>query len=163
SPRSSRHHLHGGARDHGTGARLDLVPALAASARGSQGPCGARERARRARAALPGHRIAPPHPPGLFGGGAPLPPPPPPLPPLSRPAHPLSRQALAEDGVAGRKGRKGSTVFIVPWLLHRHRLLWERPDTFEPERFAPERAAQRHRFAYIPFGGGPRICIGAAF
>ena len=82
---------------------------------------------------------------------------------LYPPAHTISRQALAEDEVAGRKVRKGSTVFIVPWLLHRHRLLWERPDAFEPERFAPERASQRHRFAYIPFGGGPRICIGAAF
>jgi cytochrome P450 len=82
---------------------------------------------------------------------------------LYPPAHTISRQALAEDEVAGRRVRKGATVFIVPWLLHRHRLLWERPDVFEPERFAPERAAGRHRFAYIPFGGGPRICIGAAF
>jgi len=82
---------------------------------------------------------------------------------LYPPAHTISRQALAEDEVAGRPVRKGSTVFIVPWLLHRHRLLWDRPDAFEPERFAPERAAGRHRFAYIPFGGGPRICIGATF
>jgi len=82
---------------------------------------------------------------------------------LYPPAHTISRQALAEDEVAGRRVRKGATVFIVPWLLHRHRLLWERPDAFEPERFAPERASRRHRFAYIPFGGGPRICIGATF
>ena len=47
--------------------------------------------------------------------------------------------------------------------MHRHRHLWERPDAFDPERFRADRAAQRHRFAYLPFGGGPRICIGAAF
>ena len=51
----------------------------------------------------------------------------------------------------------------MPWLLHRKPSLWENPDRFDPERFAPERAAERPRFAYIPFGGGPRICIGAAF
>jgi cytochrome P450 len=54
-------------------------------------------------------------------------------------------------------------VLIVPWLLHRKPSLWENPDRFDPERFAPEHAAARPRFAYIPFGGGPRICIGAAF
>ena len=52
---------------------------------------------------------------------------------------------------------------ILPWLLHRKPALWEEPDRFDPERFAPERAARRPRFAYIPFGAGPRICIGAAF
>lgn len=82
---------------------------------------------------------------------------------LYPPAHTISRQALEEDEVAGRRVRKGATIFIVPWLLHRHRMLWERPDAFEPERFAPERASARPRFAYIPFGGGPRICIGASF
>ena len=46
---------------------------------------------------------------------------------------------------------------------HRKPSLWDNPDRFDPERFAPERAAARPRFAYIPFGGGPRICIGAAF
>ena len=54
-------------------------------------------------------------------------------------------------------------VVIVPWLIHRHRRLWERPQHFEPERFSPERSAGRSRFAYIPFGAGPRVCIGAAF
>jgi cytochrome P450 len=82
---------------------------------------------------------------------------------LYPPAHTISRQALEADVVEGRPVRKGSLVTIVPWVLHRHRALWDRPDVFDPERFAPERASTRHRFAYIPFGGGPRICIGAGF
>lgn len=82
---------------------------------------------------------------------------------LYPPAHTISRQALEEDEVEGFRVRKGSMVFIVPWLIHRHRLLWERPETFDPLRFAPEQAAARPRFAYLPFGGGTRICIGAGF
>ena len=53
-------------------------------------------------------------------------------------------------------------VFIVPWALHRHQKLWEEPDAFVPDRFDRDRAAGRHRFAYLPFGAGPRICIGAS-
>ena len=82
---------------------------------------------------------------------------------LYPPAHTMSREALAEDEIEGHRVAKGSVVSIVPWLIHRHRTLWDRPDAFDPERFAPERAAERPRFAYIPFGGGPRICIGAGF
>lgn len=82
---------------------------------------------------------------------------------LYPPAHTLSREAMGDDEVLGRPIRKGSQILIVPWLLHRHPKLWERPERFEPERFAPDRAQKRHRFAYIPFGAGPRICIGAAF
>jgi cytochrome P450 len=52
---------------------------------------------------------------------------------------------------------------IVPWLLHRKQSLWPDPHRFDPERFSPARAAARPRFAYIPFGAGQRICIGAAF
>jgi cytochrome P450 len=53
-------------------------------------------------------------------------------------------------------------VVISPWLLHRHRKWWRDPEIFDPERMAPERAAERQRYAFIPFGAGPRICIGAS-
>ncbi len=82
---------------------------------------------------------------------------------LYPPAHTLSRAALGPDEVLGRRIPTGATVLIVPWLLHRNPKLWDDPNGFDPERFAPERAAGRHRFAYIPFGAGPRVCIGAAF
>ncbi|HXZ02247.1 MAG TPA: cytochrome P450 [Stellaceae bacterium] len=82
---------------------------------------------------------------------------------LYPPAHTLSRAALKPDEVLGKRIPKGATILIVPWLLHRNPKLWESPERFDPERFAPERVARRHRFAYIPFGAGPRICIGAAF
>jgi len=82
---------------------------------------------------------------------------------LYPPAHTLSRAAVGDDEVLGRRIPAGAQILIVPWLLHRNPKLWDRPGAFEPERFAPERAGSRHRFAYIPFGAGPRICIGAAF
>ncbi len=75
----------------------------------------------------------------------------------------IPREALADDEIMGRKVRKGSTVLVWPWLLHRHEKLWVRPRAFDPERFAPERAGERRRFAYIPFSAGPRACIGAGF
>jgi cytochrome P450 len=79
------------------------------------------------------------------------------------PVHTISRQALADDTLVGTRIPKGSTVMIVPWLLHRHIRLWDHPGRFDPQRFSPEASASRHRFAYLPFGGGRRICIGAAF
>jgi cytochrome P450 len=79
------------------------------------------------------------------------------------PVHTIARQANADDTLLGRKVPKGSTVMIVPWLLHRHIKLWEDPGRFDPERFSAQRAAGRARFSYLPFGGGKRICIGAAF
>ena len=82
---------------------------------------------------------------------------------LYPPAHTISRTPRADDEICNMRVRKGSVVLISPWVLHRHRRLWERPGVFDPERFAPERAAARPRFSYLPFGAGPRICIGAAF
>jgi cytochrome P450 len=79
------------------------------------------------------------------------------------PVHTMARAAIGEDTLVGRRIPKGSTVMIAPWLLHRHVKLWDNPGRFDPERFSPERSAARARFAYLPFGGGKRICIGAAF
>jgi cytochrome P450 len=79
------------------------------------------------------------------------------------PVHTMARQAMADDTLVGRRIPKGSTVMIVPWLLHRHVKLWENPGRFDPERFSQERSSTRARFSYLPFGGGKRICIGAAF
>jgi cytochrome P450 len=82
---------------------------------------------------------------------------------LYPPAHTIGRAPIAADEVLGQRIPAGAEVLIMPWLLHRKPSLWENPERFEPGRFAPERAAARPRFAYIPFGAGPRICIGAAF
>jgi cytochrome P450 len=82
---------------------------------------------------------------------------------LYPPAHTLGRQPIAADEVLGHRIPPGAEVLILPWLLHRKPSLWDDPERFDPERFAPERAASRPRFAYVPFGAGPRICIGAAF
>jgi cytochrome P450 len=73
------------------------------------------------------------------------------------------RTAQQDDVVCGMRIPKGSLVTIIPWIIHRHRDLWENPDRFEPERFTPEAVARRDRLAYLPFGFGPRICIGASF
>ena len=54
-------------------------------------------------------------------------------------------------------------ILVSPWVLHRHHTLWDEPELFDPERFAPGRREAIHRFAYLPFGAGPRICIGMAF
>jgi cytochrome P450 len=73
------------------------------------------------------------------------------------------REALADDEVCGVAIPRGATISIVPWILHRHRKLWEQPDRFDPERFLPDRSAGRPRMAFLPFGAGPRVCTGAAF
>lgn len=75
----------------------------------------------------------------------------------------MSRSALREDRIGKLKIPKGSLVTIAPYVVHRHRRLWEEPDAFMPERFLPERRDAIDRFAYLPFGAGPRVCIGAAF
>ncbi|MFL5297169.1 MAG: cytochrome P450 [Phenylobacterium sp.] len=70
------------------------------------------------------------------------------------------RRAAADDEICGQKVARGDRILVSTWVLHRHRTLWDAPETFDPDRFSPERSAGRHRFAYMPFGGGPRICIG---
>jgi cytochrome P450 len=83
---------------------------------------------------------------------------------LYPPFHTLAwRETLADDELCGRPIPKGTIISIVPWVLHRHRKLWEDPERFDPERFSPERSVGRSRFAYLPFGMGPRVCIGAVF
>lgn len=75
----------------------------------------------------------------------------------------LGRQALGPDTLSGEAVERGDNIFISPWLVHRHRALWEEPDLFAPERFLGERRGQIPRGAYLPFGLGPRTCIGQAF
>jgi cytochrome P450 len=71
-----------------------------------------------------------------------------------------TRVALAEDELGGRKIAKGTRVVLLPWVLHRHHRLWDDPERFDPDRFLPERSRDRPRFAFLPFGAGPRVCIG---
>ena len=80
---------------------------------------------------------------------------------LYPPAAFLSRTAQADDELCGRDVRRGDTVILPIYALHRHRKLWSDPDSFDPERFAP--GHQTDRFSFLPFGDGPRICIGANF
>jgi unspecific monooxygenase len=84
---------------------------------------------------------------------------------LYPPAYTIVRRAIQRDVVAGIPVEPGAALLISPWVLHRHRRLWSEPDAFDPTRFlaARERPAPVHRFQYLPFGVGPRICIGAAF
>jgi cytochrome P450 len=73
----------------------------------------------------------------------------------------FDREALGPDRLADEEVKKGDIVSIWPWLLHRHKALWDDPDVFDPNRFVG--GHKRHRFQYIPFGGGPRLCVGARF
>ncbi|RKH19369.1 cytochrome P450 [Corallococcus praedator] len=75
----------------------------------------------------------------------------------------FSRTVVEDDVIGGFKIPKGSAVDVSPYVTHRHPDFWEEPNAFRPERFAPEAAARRHRFAWFPFSGGPRQCIGNSF
>jgi cytochrome P450 len=75
----------------------------------------------------------------------------------------LSRQSIGADRIGDVEIEPRTLVVVSPWLVHRHRTLWQAPDLFEPERFSPERRPRIPRFAYLPFGAGPRECIGAGF
>ncbi|GEO99097.1 cytochrome P450 [Methylobacterium haplocladii] len=81
---------------------------------------------------------------------------------LYPPAFVMARLSRGADTLAGHDIAAGTIVIIAPWLLHRHRLLWRAPDAFDPSRFLPG-AEAIPRFAYLPFGAGPRVCIGAQF
>ena len=82
---------------------------------------------------------------------------------LYPPAWGFSRLALGDDEIGGYRVPKGSIVFVIPFVVHRRAKLWPDPGRFDPQRFAPEHESTRPRFSYIPFGGGPRGCIGNQF
>ncbi|MFD2762703.1 cytochrome P450 [Micromonospora eburnea] len=73
----------------------------------------------------------------------------------------LPRIARGADLVGGYHVPAGADVVILPYTLHRHREFWVRPERFDPDRFDPARARDRPRYAYIPFGAGPRVCVGS--
>lgn len=82
---------------------------------------------------------------------------------LYPPAPRMDRQAVAGDTLGQAEVRPGDIVSVWPWLVHRSRRLWQNADAFDCDRFLPEQKNGLHRFQYIPFGGGPRTCVGARF
>lgn len=75
----------------------------------------------------------------------------------------MPRHLAADDEIGGFHVPRGTMAVLVPYVTHRHPSVWDQPDVFDPERFAPERAAQRPKGAYFPFLGGPHQCIGNEF
>ncbi|WP_028032173.1 cytochrome P450 [Chelativorans sp. J32] len=82
---------------------------------------------------------------------------------LYPPAPSINREAIENDTYADLKIPKGAQVLVMPWTVHRHRKLWDDPDAYQPSRFHPENRDKINRFQYLPFGAGPRVCIGATF
>jgi cytochrome P450 len=82
---------------------------------------------------------------------------------LFPPAWTLGRRAIGEDRIGDYYVAPHTVIAICIYTLHRHPGFWENPEAFDPERFLPERSAGRNKFAYIPFGAGPRQCIGNNF
>lgn len=85
---------------------------------------------------------------------------------LYPPAWAIGRRAINNDEIDGYHIPANSTVLVSQWLMHRHPAYWDEPLTFNPERFDPDEQTphnRRPRYAYFPFGGGPRACIGEAF
>ncbi|MEV4540830.1 cytochrome P450 [Micromonospora echinaurantiaca] len=70
------------------------------------------------------------------------------------------RRAVEADVLGGVRIEAGSTLVVSPLITHRMSMFWDRPEVFDPDRFAPERARSRHRYAHFPFGGGPHQCLG---
>ena len=75
----------------------------------------------------------------------------------------MSRQAAVDTTLGGQRLAAGASVLIPIYVIHRHSRRWDRPDEFDPARFAPAREDEMPRYQYIPFGAGPRICIGMSF
>lgn len=82
---------------------------------------------------------------------------------LYPPAPSINREPIAEDEYRGFKIPRKAQVLVMPWTVHRHRKLWDRPEAFMPERFHPENRDKIDRYQYLPFGAGPRVCIGMSF
>ena len=75
----------------------------------------------------------------------------------------MSREAIEDDEIAGYEVPAGTAVMACPFSMHRDERFWSNPEGFDPERFAKHNCDDRPRFAYFPFGGGPRVCIGRRF
>jgi cytochrome P450 len=82
---------------------------------------------------------------------------------LYPPAATLTRDAVAADVICGQRIRAGTRIVVSPWLVQRHKKLWTDADLFNPARFLPDARDRIDRFAFLPFGAGPRICIGMGF
>ncbi len=82
---------------------------------------------------------------------------------LYPPAWLITRRALGADQVGGVTVPAGTLMIISPYVMHRRPDIWPEPEVFNPARFDPSQSPKRHRFAFIPFGGGPRLCIGNRF
>lgn len=82
---------------------------------------------------------------------------------LYPPAWSLGREAIVEVEVGGQRFPKGTNFWMVPWTMHRDPRFYTRPDAFEPERWVEGLAKKIPKYAYFPFGGGPRLCIGHSF
>lgn len=82
---------------------------------------------------------------------------------LYPPAPMIGRMARGEDRLGDERVPAGASILISPWVLHRHAKLWHNPHAFIPERFLPAQRADIPRFAYLPFGAGPRVCLGMGF
>jgi cytochrome P450 len=75
----------------------------------------------------------------------------------------IARQSAQACPMRDKTVKKGASVMISPWLIHRHKGLWQQPDAFNPDRYTDDQSRESLRGAYLPFGMGPRVCIGAAF
>lgn len=79
---------------------------------------------------------------------------------LYPPAWVVEREPLADDEIAGHRIKAGARVTMFMYQIHRHPDFWDDPEAFEPARFAPDNGNARHRYAFFPFSGGPRVCLG---
>ncbi|BCH20540.1 hypothetical protein MesoLjLb_03250 [Mesorhizobium sp. L-8-3] len=82
---------------------------------------------------------------------------------LYPPAPSINREPVETDHYRDLVLPRGAQVLVMPWTVHRHRKNWDNPEAFLPERFHPGNREKIDRFQYLPFGAGPRVCIGASF